>query len=131
MGVKNSKEELLKLTRKRIVNDVRKPITSILQIEDLFDDSDKIDSSNLIRLKNHLENEGRLSPHLVVKLIENCVKIFKKESNVLKIDYPVNIVGDIHGQFYDLLTIFSLGGSPEDCKYLFMGDFVDRGVFAF
>lgn len=39
------------------------------------------------------------------------------------------MVGDLHGQYYDLLTILDKAGDPETNSFLFMGDFVDRGAF--
>jgi len=55
------------------------------------------------------------------------------EPNVISVNDPVTIVGDIHGQLYDLLKILSLvdlldKSSIGEHKVIFLGDYVDRGL---
>ena len=78
-------------------------------------------------LRDHLTREGKLEKADLLELINLFQAQIKSEPNILKIQDPVTVVGDIHGQFYDLLKLLEEGGSPETTKYLFLGDYVDRG----
>eukprot|EP00792_Barthelona_sp_PAP020_P006522 TRINITY_DN3020_c0_g4_i1.p1 TRINITY_DN3020_c0_g4~~TRINITY_DN3020_c0_g4_i1.p1 ORF type:complete len:308 (-),score=79.07 TRINITY_DN3020_c0_g4_i1:163-1086(-) len=66
----------------------------------------------------------------VKTICEKVKEILMQESNIQVVKAPITLVGDIHGQFYDLLEMFKLGGDLPDTNYLFLGDFVDRGVFS-
>ena len=50
----------------------------------------------------------------VKRLCQMAIEILVEESNVQTIDSPVTICGDIHGQFYDLLELFKVGGDCPD-----------------
>jgi serine/threonine-protein phosphatase PPG1 len=52
-----------------------------------------------------------------------------KESNVVHIQAPVTVVGDIHGQFFDMIEIFRIGGYCPDTNYLFLGRSREHGKY--
>ena len=81
-------------------------------------------------LKGFFQMEGKLNKKDIFVIVKNFIATVKKEPNLIYIDDPVTIVGDIHGQYYDLLKVLEVGGKPEDTKYCFLGDIVDRGLFS-
>ena len=64
-----------------------------------------------------------------MKILNQALDIFKKEPNLMKVPEPVVVVGDIHGQYYDLVHMLNKAGDPSTINYLFLGDYVDRGIF--
>lgn len=71
---------------------------------------------------------GNVLPERDLRLLcEKIKEILIEESNIQPVSAPVTICGDIHGQFHDLLELFKKGGEIPTSKYIFLGDFVDRG----
>lgn len=81
--------------------------------------------------KNIYENMkvGILPPkETVLTIFENVSELLILENNVLDLKGSFKVVGDIHGQYYDFLKIFEKYGEPSETnKYIFLGDYVDRG----
>lgn len=84
-------------------------------------------------VKEHFKNGGRLNNQQVVKLIKDGIEILFYEKNIVNINTPTYCVGDIHGQYYDLLSFLDIL-LPKILKnnhsILFIGDYVDRGTFS-
>ena len=61
------------------------------------------------------------------QLLDQIEIVLKKEPILLEIPADIIVVGDIHGNIDDLIRIFDRCGYPPDRRYLFLGDYVDRG----
>lgn len=63
----------------------------------------------------------------IIELCNRIQPILLAEPSIIYLDLPINVCGDTHGQFTDVLRIFDNLGMPGDKQYLFLGDYVDRG----
>ncbi len=92
-------------------------------------------NEKLDKLINKLLLAKEYKPNTEIDLLEKEIKwiiyksyeIIKNQPVFIELDSPINICGDVHGQFYDLLRLFNYGGEPPKANYLFLGDYVDRG----
>jgi len=87
-------------------------------------------TSDLDRQIDQLRKCQIIKESEVKALCAKAREILVEEGNVQRVDSPVTICGDIHGQFYDLKELFKVGGECPDTNYLFLGDFVDRGFYS-
>lgn len=54
-------------------------------------------------------------------------EVLLSQPALIELSAPVKIVGDVHGQYTDLIRMFEMCGFPPNANFLFLGDYVDRG----
>jgi serine/threonine-protein phosphatase PP1 catalytic subunit len=68
-----------------------------------------------------------LKNHEIVTICQTAREVFLSQPTLIELSPPVKIVGDVHGQYSDLIRLFEMCGFPPASNYLFLGDYVDRG----
>uniref|UniRef100_A0A0N5BKI0 Serine/threonine-protein phosphatase n=1 Tax=Strongyloides papillosus TaxID=174720 RepID=A0A0N5BKI0_STREA len=74
------------------------------------------------------------SENICIQIIHTAAEICEAENMLLELTIPpkeneIIVISDIHGSIADIIRAFSFHGLPGDKTYLFLGDYVDRGVY--
>lgn len=101
--------------------------SALLQQHYLKPHTDELDLDGLIDSLVGSKPQLTLSENQVHELCFKVINILRSQPMLLKLEPPINLLGDIHGQFFHLLQHFQHGGFPPSSNYLFLGDYVDRG----
>lgn len=73
-------------------------------------------------------NHFAFSKSFIQRFCSTLARVLEREPILVHLNAPVSVCGDIHGNFVSLLRIFHTQQLPsESNKYLFLGDYVDRG----
>jgi serine/threonine-protein phosphatase 2B catalytic subunit len=116
-------------TLERVCKDVQAPATLKPTDEQFWEDETR-SKPNITFLKQHFYREGRLTEEQALWILSKGTELLRAEPNLLEMDAPITVCGDVHGQYYDLMKLFEVGGDPAETRYLFLGDYVDRGYFS-
>ncbi|KAI5281858.1 hypothetical protein KEM54_003110 [Ascosphaera aggregata] len=63
----------------------------------------------------------------IVAICTAARELLLSQPALVELSAPVKVVGDVHGQYRDLIRLFEMCGFPPSSNYLFLGDYVDRG----
>ncbi|KAG2023515.1 serine/threonine-protein phosphatase PP-Z [Coprinopsis cinerea AmutBmut pab1-1] len=96
-------------------------------------DKPRLDVDDMIQRLLDVGYTGKVSKSLclksqeIVNICQAAREVLLSQPTLIELSPPVKIVGDVHGQYSDLIRLFEMCGFPPAANYLFLGDYVDRG----
>jgi protein phosphatase len=66
----------------------------------------------------------------VLELALSATSHFRNQPSLLQLEPPIYLIGDIHGNIFDLVRILIHLPRPPEAHILFLGDYVDRGDYS-
>lgn len=64
---------------------------------------------NIHEIIERIKKEEVIEEVTVKKICKKVQEVFMTESNVEQVSSPINLVGDVHGQFYDVQKLLKIG----------------------
>ncbi|CAO3608200.1 unnamed protein product [Mucor hiemalis] len=80
--------------------------------------------------QKHIGKSVCITNEEMIAICRYSYDIFLSQPPLLELNAGVKIVGDIHGQYTDLMRLFQMSGFPPSSNFLFLGDYVDRGMYS-
>ncbi|CDW58115.1 Metallophos domain containing protein [Trichuris trichiura] len=81
-------------------------------------------------IKVRVAGDSPLTESFVLELLDYAEASLLDDCTLIDLKPPIIVCGDIHGDYATLLRIFSTQGWPPTRRYLFLGDYVDRGILS-
>ncbi|ELP90427.1 serine/threonine protein phosphatase PP1-2, putative [Entamoeba invadens IP1] len=101
------------------------PLTSVVPNIDLL-------LVNLFKARTYDEFRQIVTADVVYYLCQEMRTRLMSEPVLLPLttEKRIVVIGDLHGQYFDLIRHFQVNGLPPTTIYLFLGDYVDRGKYS-
>ena len=130
---------------KAIESDRTKPASELvdlatMEVDASYDgprlaDDGRVTERFVRELSEHFQAQKKLARRYVYQILLQALPLLRAQATLVRVDVPagshITVCGDVHGQYYDVLNLFSMNGAPSASNpYLFNGDFVDRGSFS-
>ncbi|OHS94107.1 Serine/threonine-protein phosphatase PP1 [Tritrichomonas foetus] len=96
----------------------------------LEDDQVAIEDTLELILNTKTLDDGdyiQLNNGYLFSILKLAQKVLLDDDILLKIEPPTIVVGDLHAQYNSFRKVLDIGGNPENSKYVFLGDYIDRG----